>query len=87
MTADDREKNLPKWAQELIGELRTRPQYAMEAAARELAVLRPQVERLKRQVGALEELLLCAARGGHATAQTIIEVLNGHSLTLTPDDE
>ena len=51
----------------------------------ELATIRPQVELLKRRIAATEELLSCAAKGGHMTAQEIINVLESYSLTVTKD--
>lgn len=79
---DPRENSLPKWSQQLIADLRNRVKYAVEPMVTELARLRPQVERLKAHNEAMQDLLSCAARGGHKTAQEIIEVIERYDLVL-----
>lgn len=83
---DEREKNLPKWAQEHLYNLRLAHRAALESTAKELATLRPQVELLKRSLAGMQELLECAAKGGHLTAAQIVDTLAGYSLTLTKED-
>lgn len=80
---DERELKLPTWAQRLIASLRDRLSIANEPLINELAKLRPQVELLKRKNEALTELLDCAARGGHPTAQDIMDIIRQYDLTLT----
>ncbi len=82
---DEREKNLPKWAQELIEKLRSQHRLDTEHMAKELAVLRPRVDLLQRRIGGMEDLLKCAANGGHLTARQIVEVFEEYGLTLTPN--
>jgi cell division protein FtsB len=84
---DEREKNLPKWAQELLNDTRKSAASANEALTRELAALRPRVKLLEAEKGAMMELLQAAARGEHKDAAAIIEVLDGYGLTLTKEDE
>ncbi len=84
---DRREAALPKWVKELIDDLRKRVQFATEPMVKELARLRPQVELLKTRNEALTELLECAARGGHKTAQEIMEIIRAYDLTPTPQDK
>ena len=77
------ERDLPKWAQELIYGLRQRlmtPNPLID----EIAELRPKVELLKAKTEALTELLDCAASGNHKTAQEIMEIIRAYDLTLTP---
>lgn len=81
----EREKKLPVWARDLIADLRRRIEVGREPLINELAKLRPCVELLERRLGGTKELLECAAKGGHMTAQEIIEVLESYSLTLTED--
>lgn len=85
--SDDREKNLPNWAQSLINDLRLRVQIATEQSAKEIARLRPRVDLLERRNESLNELLECAAKGGHITSSEIIEVLAGNSLVLAPNEK
>lgn len=73
---DEREKNLPKWAQELIASLRRRVESGNEPLLREVARLRPLNEKLKSENEAYREFLDCAARGKHMTAQAIVDVLD-----------
>jgi hypothetical protein len=80
---DDREAKLPAWARELIADLRRRVQCATEHLAAEVAKFRPQMELLKSRNEALTELLDCAARGGHKTAQAIMEIIRAYDLTLS----
>lgn len=84
---DEREASLPKWAQELIRSLRLRIQVATEPLVAELARLRPRMELLKARWEAMTELLECAARGGHKTAEEIVRTLESYDLTLTPKEE
>jgi hypothetical protein len=83
---DEREKNLPKWAQEMIRGMRLRFRSGTESMASELARLRPRVQLLENRLAATEELLTCAAMGGHKTAAEIMEVLRGYSLSLAKDE-
>lgn len=83
---DEREKNIPRWAQELIGNLRTQLRANAEPLVREIAKLRPINEQLKAENEAYRELLDCAARGKHMTAEAIINLLEGYSLILVKDE-
>lgn len=80
---DPREERLPQWAQQMIRDLRKRLEMATEPFVREMAKLRPQMELLKARNEALTELLECAARGGHATSQVIVEVIQAYDLSLS----
>lgn len=82
---DSRENNLPKWAQELIADLRKKVQSSNEPLIAELAKLRPMVQKLKDCNDGLEELLRCAAKGGHMTAQDIDKALDGYCLVRQPE--
>lgn len=82
---DEREKTLPKWAQSLIGDLRTRLASEREHLVKELSTLRPKVTLLERQLSALVELLTCAAKGGHREAAEIVRVFESYSLSLSED--
>lgn len=84
---DEREKNLPKWAQELITDLRKRVEYSTEPLTRELAEIRPRVRLLETRNGALLELLECAAKGGHINSQTVISVIQGYGMELIKEEE
>ncbi len=86
MSVDSREEKLPVWAKQLIADLRRRIEAQGEPLVRELARLRPQVDLLKARNEALTELLECAARGGHKTAEEIMEIIRSYSLTLTPEE-
>jgi hypothetical protein len=77
---DEREAKLPAWARELIANLRRAVQDKYGPLHRELDQLRPQVQRLTARNEALTELLECAARGGHATSQTIIDILKQYPI-------
>lgn len=79
---DEREAKLPQWTQDLIASLRERLSIQNEPLIREVAKLRPQVELLKARNEALTELLDCAARGGHKTAQEIMEIIQAYGLEL-----
>lgn len=83
---DPREAALPKWAMEKLHYLRTALAQSSEQQRKEIAALRPKVEKLERKNAALEELLTCAAKGGHKTAQEIIAVIESYALTLTPNE-
>ena len=80
---DPRENNLPKWAQEVISSLRLRLEANREPLLTELVRLRPRVELLEARNCALNELLQCAARGGHITAAEIVNIIENYDLTLT----
>jgi hypothetical protein len=69
---DEREKNLPKWAQETIARYRK-------------DLLRPKVELLQVRYAALMELLECAAKGGHLGAKEIVSVLSGYGLEMVKE--
>ena len=56
--------------------------YATEPMIKELSTLRPNIELLKARNEALIDLLQCAARGGHKTAQDIVEIIEGYDLVL-----
>lgn len=84
---DPREKNLPKWAQDELHRLRLCRDEQTRPLINELARLRPKVELLQAHNDALKELLECAARGGHKTAQEIIKVIETYDLTLTKKEE
>jgi hypothetical protein len=77
---DDREAKLPVWAKELLAYQRKQVAMANEPLVRELATLRPLVEKLKNKNSALTQLLECAAKGGHITAQEIVAELRVHEL-------
>lgn len=83
---DGREKGLPRWAQELLGELRARVASATEPLIREVAAQRPRIQLLEREVAALKDLVTCAAKGGHRTCQEIVDVYAGYSLTLAKNE-
>jgi hypothetical protein len=83
---DEREKNLPKWAQDLIAGLRLRIKSACEPIVAELAKLRPIAELSKVRYDAISELLTCAASGGHKTAEQIIEIIRSYDLILGKKD-
>lgn len=85
--ADPREDRLPVWVRELLADLRRRLEAQPEPLTRELAKLRPEVARLKARNEALIELLECAARGGHQTAQQVVEVLEQYRLDDRPLSE
>lgn len=80
---DDREEKLPAWARGVIADLRTRVVHQCEPLIRELAILRPRMDALKNRNEALIELLDCAARGGHKTAQEIVKVIECYGLLAT----
>lgn len=82
---DAREANLPKWARDLIKELRDRVKYATEPLVSEVAKLRTKTDLQERKLGALTELITCAAKGGHLTSVEIINVLESYSLTVSKD--
>lgn len=79
---DEREARLPAWCRELLANLRQRIQVSNEPLVKELALLRPKVELLQARNNAMEELLLCAANGGHMTARAIMDVIEGYDLVL-----
>lgn len=80
---DEREKNLPKWTQELLANLRWQITTAKEPFVNELAKIRPRCELLQRRNEALQELLECAAKGEHKTAQEIMDIIGQYDLILT----
>lgn len=82
---DEREKALPKWAQELITRLRSVIEEKNGPLLRELENLRPKVDLLKRENGALREMLEYAGRGGHPTSSLITQIINSHGLELTKE--
>lgn len=84
---DEREKSLPKWAQQMIAELRQRINSNEEPLLKELVRLRPKVELLQASNEALHELLRCAAKGGHVSAADIESVLSGYDLQLVKSDD
>lgn len=76
---DSREVNLPKWAQELIKDLRQRVQFGNEPLLKEVAELRPKVASLRAKNDALMELLSMAAKGGHLASSDIIAVISEYA--------
>ena len=84
---DPREKSLPKWAQEIINDLRRRINVACEPLIRELNKLRPLAEVHAARYGAMIELLQCAAKGGHATANEIVNIIEEFDLVLKKKEE
>lgn len=76
---DQREQNLPFWAQKLITELRERIATSNQPLIKELAKLRPQVAALTAKNDALRELLGMAALCGHATASEIMAVIDAYA--------
>lgn len=83
---DEREAKLPAWAQATIRDLRSRLASSREDTASEIARLRTENQTLSRKNSAIEELLTCAAKGGHKTSQEIISVLESYSLSLAKDE-
>lgn len=83
---EDREKNLPGWAKVLIAELRRRVETEREALVRDNTTLTARNKFLESKIGALEELLTCAAKGGHKTATEIIDVFASYSLAVAKDE-
>lgn len=79
---DPREKNLPKWAQDIISDLRKRIEYVREPLVAEIAKMRPQYERYKARYEAMQELIDCAAKGEHKDAQEIITIIENYDLEL-----
>ena len=84
---DPREKNLPRWAQDLINDLRRCLNVSRDQLVTEIARLRPRVEVLECRNGALTELLECAARGGHKTAAEIVAIVEEFDLELVKKEE
>ncbi len=83
---DPREAKLPVWTRELIATLRQRISILNDPSnphIKELVELRRQVPLLKARYEAMTELLGCAAKGGHKTAQEIMEIIEQYDLTLT----
>lgn len=85
--SDDRELKLPAWAREIIKDLRFRLSIQNESLIREVTKLRPLVEYQKRKNEAMTDLLECAARGGHKTAQEIMDIIGQYELTLTKRED
>lgn len=83
ITQDPREARLPNWAREIINNLRKRLEAATEPMVKELAKLRPQMALLKARNESMQELLECAAKGGHRSAQEIMDIIGQYDLTLT----
>lgn len=80
---DLRENNLPKWAQELLKNLRFQLETALEPAVQARRKLEVAEERCRRQASvldALQELLFTAAKGGHKTAHEIVTVLHSYEI-------
>lgn len=80
---DAREENLPKWAKELIKDLRIRLSSAMEPAIearRKQEAAEKKVRDLQAVQDALHELLFRAAKSEHKTAQEIISVLESYEI-------
>lgn len=78
--ANERESRLPAWARETINMQRSQLAAQAEPLVRELATLRPLVEKLRNKNSALVLLLDCAAKGGHVTSQEIMTELRAHDL-------
>lgn len=79
---DEREKNLPKWAKELIEGLRFRLKVMTEQFEKELSRLGPENKRLVTEKAAILDLLERAAVGGSLTAKAVVDVLAGYELQL-----
>lgn len=80
---DPREANLPKWAQELLKQLRTQIGTALEPAVfarRKLAEVERRLRDRDAVICSLHELLFTAAKGGHRTAQEIVGVLQSYEI-------
>ena len=84
---DEREANLPKWAQQVIQELRKSIKHLAEGPAREIAKLTRENVLYQRRFEAMTELLECAARGDHKTAQEIVSIIQAYSLELVKDED
>ena len=78
----DRESKLPQWVQSLLADLRSRLEKQNEPLMQELTFLRPKVELLKSKNEAMQELLECAAKGGHTTAVEIVKIIEGYDIQL-----
>lgn len=83
---DPRESKLPAWVQDRFKYLRTVIRRQREDIPKDIAAVRERNTLLERKCGALEELITCAARGGHKTAAEVVNVLESYSLTLTRDE-
>ncbi len=83
---DEREAKLPAWARETIANLRAKLEAATDPLVKELSQLRPRMELLKARNEALQELLECAAKGGHRSSQEIMDIIGQYDLTLTKRD-
>ena len=68
---DQREDKLPVWARELLANLRQQ----LEAERRKVKGLEHESKVYYARNEALNELLDCAAKGGHKTAQTIVDMI------------
>ena len=84
---DPRESKLPVWVQQLIANLRLRIDNVCDPFVREITKLQPRLKLLEARNSALIELLECAARGGHKTAQEIMAIIGAYDLTLTKLEE
>ncbi len=78
---DPREQNLPKWAQEMLKNLREKLDTATEPLRSRVAVLEARNHKLKSRNEALIELLECAAKGGHETAVEICKMIEVYELS------
>ncbi len=82
---DIREGKLPAWVQAELKRLRDQLAENRAPLIADNNRLQTRLHVVERKLGALEELLTCAAKGGHATATEIIKVLESYSLTATPE--
>lgn len=78
MSDEIREKiaKLPTWAREVIKKLEedAAPNHAeLTRLRRELGNERQRYQRLEGRANAMQEILTCAARGGHETAQAYVD--------------
>lgn len=81
--SDPRESSLPKWAQELIKNLRIQAETALQPAVearRKLEACEQKCRKLQDVESALHELLFHAAKSGHRTSQEIIGVLESYEI-------
>lgn len=84
---DDRESNLPKWAQTHIIALRNETQYTVDYLTKEVARLRPQVALLTNRLAAMDEIMEYLIKGGHPDAQKIHDIVGGYGLNIVEPPE
>lgn len=79
---DERENNLPKWAQELINRLRAEGQTRTERLTAEIEKLRPQCKLLTNRLAAMDEIMDYLVRGGHPDAAQIKRIVGGFGMNI-----